>query len=57
MNAAAGSLANNDAVPSAIVWYWGCGLGFTLLFATLIGALHRDLRSWSACRTPRVSTA
>jgi hypothetical protein len=53
MNAAAGRLAALDTVPSGYVWYWGCGLGFTLLFATLIAMLHKDLRSWKASRIPR----
>ncbi|GMK57761.1 hypothetical protein CspeluHIS016_0405950 [Cutaneotrichosporon spelunceum] len=53
MNAAAGRLANLDEVPNAVVWYWGCGLGFTVLFMTLIASLHKDLRNWRSSRLPR----
>ncbi|BEJ04065.1 hypothetical protein CcaverHIS641_0112400 [Cutaneotrichosporon cavernicola] len=53
MNAAAGRLANLETVPPPLVWYWGCGLGFTLFFMSLIASLHKDLRSWRASRLPR----
>ena len=36
--------------------YWGCGLGFALLFLTLIDLTHRNLSPWSEARVPRVSS-
>jgi hypothetical protein len=34
--------------------YWGCGLGFAVLFITLIDLMHRNLAPTFATRIPRV---
>lgn len=40
-----------------MAWYWGCGLGFAILFMSGIDLLHRNLGSWNSQRIPRVSTS
>lgn len=37
--------------------YWGCGLGFAVLFITLIDLMHRNLAPTFATRIPRVRWA
>lgn len=46
----------NEEAEAPVAWYWGCGLGFAILFMSGIDLLHRNLDSWSSQRIPRVST-
>lgn len=39
-----------------MAWYWGCGLGFAILFMSGIDLLHRNVGGWNSQRIPRVST-
>lgn len=35
--------------------FWGCGLGFALLFTVSLDMLHHNLETWRAQTIPRVS--
>jgi hypothetical protein len=41
-------------LPADELRYWGCGLGFAVLFITLIDLMHRNLAPTFATRIPRV---
>ncbi|KAK8847689.1 hypothetical protein IAR55_005548 [Kwoniella newhampshirensis] len=52
-SAACGRMVSHDEVETGVHWYWGCGLGFALLFMTLIDLSHLNLAPNSGARVPR----
>ncbi|WVQ80108.1 hypothetical protein IAT38_002209 [Cryptococcus sp. DSM 104549] len=42
-SAASGRMIAEDEVEDGVHWYWGCGLGFALLFTTLLDLTHHSL--------------
>lgn len=43
-----------ELIPVGLFWYWGCGIGFALLFMIGIEACHRNLEQAGTRRVPRV---
>ncbi|ORX35876.1 bacterial low temperature requirement A protein-domain-containing protein [Kockovaella imperatae] len=52
-SAASGHMVRDNHVDVSLAWYWGCGLGFAILFGTFIDLTHRELLPRSASRIPR----
>ncbi|RSH92466.1 hypothetical protein EHS25_008882 [Saitozyma podzolica] len=52
-SAASGRMVASEEVDAGVHWYWGCGLGFAVLFITLIDLMHRNLAPTFATRIPR----
>ncbi|ODO03664.1 hypothetical protein L198_02515, partial [Cryptococcus wingfieldii CBS 7118] len=51
-SAACGKMVANDEVETGVHWYWGCGVGFAMLFIALLDLTHFDLAPGEA-RIPR----
>jgi hypothetical protein len=54
-SAAAAEMVAKDEVEHGVKWYWGCGLGFAIIFIVLIDMLHHRVQPWTSERIPRVS--
>ncbi|ODO11235.1 hypothetical protein I350_00010 [Cryptococcus amylolentus CBS 6273] len=51
-SSACGKMVANDEVEVGVRWYWGCGVGFAMLFIALLDLTHNDLAPGEA-RIPR----
>ncbi|RSH88423.1 uncharacterized protein EHS24_000968 [Apiotrichum porosum] len=54
-SSASGEMVKHDEVEAGVKWYWGCGLGFSVLFMAIIDVLHKHMHPWRAERVPRDS--
>ncbi len=54
-SSAASRMVNNDTVVDGLMWYWGAGIGMSLVCMVGLDLCHRDMNKWNSTKLPRVS--